>query len=117
MRVSSGMPHVNSTGARTLSRVRRLAMAIAVALLGVHTTSASAAKTVPSDFVGVVADGPLLADPNVDYLKQLDTMVAGGVQTLRTAFNWAGVQRYHSFAQVPPGMRDQFRDENGVPTD
>jgi hypothetical protein len=92
-------------------------MVIVVSLLGINASSASAAKPVPSSFVGVVADGPLLTDPNVNYTKQLDTMVAGGVQTLRTSFNWSGVQRYHSFDQVPPDMRDRFRDENGVPTD
>lgn len=92
-------------------------MVIAVALMCAHATIANAAKPIPSSFVGVVADGPLLTDPNVDYAKQLDTMVSGGVQTLRTSFNWAGVQPYHRFEQVPPDVRDRFRDENGIPTD
>ncbi len=96
------MPRVKWTGARTVSRVRRLAMAIAVALLGVHVSAAGAAKTVPAPFVGVVADGPLLDDPSVNYAKQLDLMVASGVQTMRASFNWTGIQRYKSFADVPP---------------
>jgi hypothetical protein len=91
-------------------------MAVALAL-PVLAPSAASAKRVPSSFVGVVADGPLLNDANVNYAKQLDTMVSGGVETLRTSFNWSGVQPYESFADVPAGQRARFRDEDGVPTD
>jgi polysaccharide biosynthesis protein PslG len=92
-------------------------MAVALALPAVASSPAAAAKRVPQSFVGVVADGPLLNDPNVRYDKQLDTMVGGGVQTLRTSFNWSGVQPYRNFAAVPAGQEDRFRDEHGVPTD
>lgn len=91
-------------------------MAVAPALLALPT-AAAAAKPVPSSFAGVVADGPLLNDPNVNYARQLDTMVSGGVETLRTSFNWSGVQPYESFADVPASQRGRFRDEGGVPTD
>ena len=91
-------------------RHRRRALAAAPA------SAASAAKNGAARFVGVVADGPLLHDPNVDFTNQLDTMVVNGVQTLRTSFNWAGAA-LPSFADVPPDQRDRFRDENGVPTD
>ena len=92
-------------------------MAIALGLMCVHATIANAAKPVPSSFIGVVADGPLLTDPTVDYAKQLDTMVTAGVQTLRTSFNWSGIQPYETSAQVPPALRDRFQDEGGTPTD
>jgi hypothetical protein len=92
-------------------------MATALALLGVVASDAHAAARVPSSFVGVVADGPLLSDPNVNYADQLDMMVTGGAQTIRTSFNWSGVQPYRSFADVPDGQRDRFRDVGGVPTD
>jgi hypothetical protein len=92
-------------------------MAVAVSLVAGVPSGASAARKVPPAFMGVVADGPLFSDPNVDYAKQLVTMVGGGVETLRTSFNWSGVQPYKTFADVPPAQRDRFRDENGVPTD
>jgi hypothetical protein len=92
-------------------------MATAVVLLGVVTADARAATRVPASFVGVVADGPLLSDPNVDYASQLKMMVSGGVETLRTSFNWSGVQPYKSFSQVPDAERGRFRNEGGVPTD
>jgi hypothetical protein len=92
-------------------------MATALALLGLAATDAHAEARVPSSFVGVVADGPLLSDPNVDYVSQLKMMVAGGAETIRTSFNWSGVQPYKSSSHVPAGLRDRFRDENGVPTD
>jgi hypothetical protein len=98
--------------------VRSLLIATTVlALTSVVAADADAASRVPSSFVGVVADGPLLDDPSVNYARQLDTMLAGGVQTVRTSFNWSGVQPYRSFEQVPPDRRDRYTDENGVPTD
>jgi hypothetical protein len=92
-------------------------MAVALSLLAILPSGASAAKKVPSSFMGVVADGPLLTDPNVKYTSQLDTMVGGGVETIRTSFNWSGVQPYARFADVPAGQLDRFRNEHGVPTD
>jgi hypothetical protein len=91
-------------------------MATALALLGVATADARAAARVPASFIGVVADGPLLSDPNVNYASQLNMMVTGGVQTIRTSFNWSGVQPYKNFSQVPDGDRDRYRNEGGVPT-
>jgi hypothetical protein len=90
-------------------------MAVALALPALLASPAAA--RVPASFVGVVADGPLLNDSNVNYAKQLDTMVSGGVETLRTSFNWSGVQPYERFADVPAAERDRFRNEHGVPTD
>jgi hypothetical protein len=94
-----------------------LILTVAVSVAAGLPLSAAAAGKVPSTFVGVVADGPLLNDPNVDYGKQLDTMVGGGVQTLRTSFNWSGGQPYETFDDVPAAQRDRYRDEGGVPTD
>src|SRR4051794_4372297 len=113
------MHHANWTCVHSLLQVRgRLViMATALAFALASAPGVSAAPKVPSGFVGVIADGPLLTDPDVDYEAQLDTMVGSGVQTLRTAFNWSGVQPYGSFADVPPGMEDRFQDVNGVPTD
>jgi hypothetical protein len=92
-------------------------MAVALLLPAALPSGAAAAKKVPSSFMGVVADGPLLTDPSVDYGDQLDTMVGGGVQTIRTSFNWSGVQPYATLADVPAAQRDRFRKVHGVPTD
>lgn len=92
-------------------------MAVALLLPASLLASAAAAAKVPPSFMGVVADGPLLADPNVDYRDQVSAMVGGGVQTIRTSFNWSGVQPYATLAEVPAEQRDRFKVERGVPTD
>jgi hypothetical protein len=92
-------------------------MAMALALLVPTGAGAAVPKKVPSAFVGIDADGPLLTDPSVDYAGQLDTMVTSGVQTMRVVFNWAAAQPYASSADVPAGERGRFTNEGGVPTD
>jgi hypothetical protein len=92
-------------------------MAIALSLLAGSAADATAASRVPATFVGVVADGPLLLDPSVNFDGQLDTMVGSGVQTMRVVFNWAGAQPYQSFADVPPDQVSRYSNEGGVPTD
>jgi hypothetical protein len=90
-----------------------------VSLVAAAPAAPAAAKTkkVPAAFMGVVGDGPLFTDSSVDLPTQLDRMVTNGVQTMRTVFNWASAQPYQTFDQVPPGQRDRFHDEGGVPTD
>ncbi|MEA2421539.1 MAG: polysaccharide biosynthesis protein PslG [Thermoleophilaceae bacterium] len=90
-----------------------MATALVLAVAG----NAGAAPTVPSPFFGVIADGPLLLDPNVSFSGQTETMVASGVQTMRVAFYWSGAQPYRNFSRVPPDQLSRFRDEHGVPTD
>ena len=99
--------------ARTLTA---LALVLALAVPA-QAEAAKRPKKVPANFVGVVADGPLLDDPAVDFATELDRMVGSGVQTMRTVFNWSGAQPYQSSDEVPEEDRDRYRDENGVPTD
>jgi hypothetical protein len=72
---------------------------------------------VPPGFVGVDADGPLF-DPtaglNLD--RQLDQMVANGVENVRVAFDWAAAQPYQTWAEVPADQFSQYTNVNGVPT-
>jgi hypothetical protein len=78
----------------------------------------AASLPVPSTFVGVDADGPML-DPSKSGLNlatQFNTMVAHGVGSVRVAFNWATAQPYQTMADVPSGQQGQFTDVNGVPT-
>jgi hypothetical protein len=75
-----------------------------------------ASKPVPQGFVGMVVDEPVWPDPFVDLGKQLDVMVASGVQTVRAVFDWSTAQPYHRWSQVPAGQGAQFVDVGGVPT-
>jgi hypothetical protein len=73
---------------------------------------------VPAGFVGVDADGPLF-DPtaHLNLDRQLDQMVADGVESVRTAFSWAAAQPYASWADVPAGQENEFTNVGGLPTD
>ena len=98
--------------------MRRLAALAAVAALALAAPAADAApRKVPPGFMGTVLDGPLLLNQNVDFEREMNTMVTGGVQSTRTVFNWAYAQPYASFDEVPAEDRARFSDEGGVPTD
>lgn len=71
---------------------------------------------VPSRFVGVNAGGPLLNGAGVNSAGQFDQMVASGVQTVRTVFDWSKAQPYASWADVPADQHSDFVDVGGVPT-
>jgi hypothetical protein len=99
--------------------VRRSIAAVAcvLGLLGVVPASAGA-MAVPRGFVGVSVGTPLFPDPppGVDVDKQLDLMVASGVETLRIGIDWAGIQPYKNWSKVPQAQRSQFVNVGGVPT-
>jgi hypothetical protein len=82
------------------------------------TRAPRAAKApVPYGFVGMDADGPLLTPGNhLNLSRQLDTMVASGVDSVRVAFNWAAAQPYKSWTDVPLDQATNFVDVGGVPT-
>lgn len=71
---------------------------------------------VPKSFVGVNG-GSLPLGNSVELARQLDLMVADGVQTVRVAFSWAQAQPYEHSTDVPPAQRTSFVNEKGVPTD
>jgi hypothetical protein len=75
-----------------------------------------AGTPVPSRFVGVNAGGPLLGGAGVSTSSQFDLMVASGVQSVRTVFDWSRAQPYASWADVPADQRGEFVDVGGVPT-
>ena len=115
---------------RSRTRGRLIAGAVALALTGsavAVSASASAHATprahaaslpVPSTFVGVDADGPML-DPSTSGLnlaRQFDNMVAAGIGSVRVAFNWATAQPYQTMADVPASQQSQFTEVGGVPT-
>jgi hypothetical protein len=103
----------------------RIAVVLAAcALAGVAAPAAAAReRQVPPRFLGTVADGPLfddaaLAAARTSLGRELDLMVAAGVESVRLSFYWAPMQPYRTWDQVPAGGdRGRFRDADGVPTD
>jgi polysaccharide biosynthesis protein PslG len=78
----------------------------------------AAAPAVPQGFVGVDTDGPLFAPGTpIDFDDQVATMVASGVQSIRTAFSWAAAEPYQSWSDVPAGESSEFTDVAGMPVD
>lgn len=71
----------------------------------------------PSGFVGMNADGPLL-NPHVDLPGQFHKLMASGVQRVRVPFSWALAQPYAKCKDVPADQADEFSGcPGGVPTD
>ncbi len=99
----------------SVSAVRlRLLFALlgAVGLMAASAVPASA--RVPQGFAGMVIDGPF-SYPGMDQGAELDQMVASGVQSVRTDFNWSSMQPYSSFRTVPAARRGQFVNIDGLP--
>jgi hypothetical protein len=83
---------------------------------------ATSKRQVPAQFLGTVADGPLfddeaLSNAHTSLGRELDRMVAAGVESLRVSFYWAPMQPYRSWEEVPAAEIGRFHDSAGVPTD
>ena len=72
---------------------------------------------VPQGFVGMMADGRARSTTGVDLADQLDLMVASGVESLRTVFDWTHAQPYATCAEVPPVEPAQFDCDRRGPDD
>jgi hypothetical protein len=98
-----------------------LASAFVLAVLAfVLAASAQAGSSppaaVPQGFVGVDVDGPVYGvDNSVDFDNQVGSMVSNGVQSIRSAFNWAVAEPYPSWKKVPKVDRDEFINVGGKP--
>lgn len=88
----------------------------ALTLVASPATASAAKRSVPAGFFGVMADGPLTSGA-VSLSQETVTMRKVGVETVRVVFDWAAVQPYASFADVPPDQLARFTDVGGVPTD
>jgi polysaccharide biosynthesis protein PslG len=91
-------------------------MALIAATLALWPGGAEARRSVPRGFIGMNADGPLLAPP-VNLGSQLGTMVGAGVESIRAAFYWAAAQPFPNFDAVPADQRGLYENVGGVPTD
>jgi polysaccharide biosynthesis protein PslG len=90
-------------------------LAVAAVFPGLAAGARSHAKPVPQGFVGMVVDSPTFPNPAVDISEQMDSMVASGVDSIRVVFDWAAVQPYSSWSQVPAPDQSQFVNVNGRP--
>ena len=68
-----------------------LLLAAALACAGALLTP-SAASAAPRGFFGVMADGPLLGDPRVDFDREVALMRSSGVGAVRLAVYWRDLQ-------------------------
>lgn len=91
---------------------------IALALAAWALAAAPAqARQVPPGFFGVMVNGPLDRD-EVDLDAEFSVMRASGVESIRLPMQWAEIQPYRTFAEVPAERRDRFVDEgDGIPSD
>ena len=79
---------------------RPLLLALLAVCLLPAAPAAAAERTVPSGWLGVVADGPLTA-AGADVDAEWDLMAASGVESVRTAFYWPAVQPHGVRAARP----------------
>jgi hypothetical protein len=80
------------------------------------TTSPATPAAVPAGFVGVDVDGPVFGqNDTIDLDRQVGTMVANGVESVRVAFNWAAAEPYASWSKVPTMDRDEYTNVDGKP--
>src|SRR5436190_21134590 len=102
------------------TRMRRLTVIASLVVLcaaAVAPSAASARRSVPPGFVGMVVEGPAL-EPNISNLEhEMSLMVRSGVESIRAVFPWNDAQPYESFDKVPPSKQGRFRDVHGIPTD
>jgi hypothetical protein len=91
----------------------RLLVVFATLAIGLVAAMPAAAR-VPQGFVGTVLNGPFFY-PDFDQSGQMNKMVADGVESVRTSFNWGSMQPYKSFSTVPSALKAEFQNVNGLP--
>ena len=93
-----------------MTRRRLVALAAALAAVLVAAPAASAARSVPQGFFGVMWDHGVAHAPAEVQDAQWDLMASSGVESVRTVFNWDAAQRGGrgseiSFAETDPVVR------------
>jgi hypothetical protein len=87
---------------------RSVAVLAGSILLLAVPAGASATTNVPAGFVGMNANGPLFSDAGHPQ-RQLDRMVANGVESIRVVFNWSAAQPYPNWNSVPLGQVGNYQ--------
>lgn len=101
-----------------LAAIVAVALALSGPPLAAARQSPLAGTPVPKGFVGVNVDGPMVTpDDDVALGPQFAAMVADGVESVRTVFDWSAAQPYASWSDVPSGQAAGFQTgAAGVPT-
>jgi polysaccharide biosynthesis protein PslG len=98
----------------------RVLISVCALLLTLATAGAAAASAptrVPQGFAGVALERPVWPAPQSTLDRQLDLMVADGVESVRPEIAWADVQPYASWSDVPAAEQSRFTNVNGLPLD
>ncbi|HET9808939.1 MAG TPA: hypothetical protein VFQ66_04530, partial [Candidatus Limnocylindria bacterium] len=89
---------------------------IACAALWPQVAAGSAHARVSRHFLGMNVDGPALA-PGVEVRRQLREIRQAGAGSVRWSLDWAAVQPYRDWSEVPAERRGQFSNVRGAPMD
>jgi hypothetical protein len=97
--------------------LRRATIFVVVAAALAGGSAPAGATALPRGFFGVMANGPL--DSLGSRLgPEIGVMGASGVSSIRVPFQWAEIQPYASFTDVPAAQRGRFVDGgDGIPSD
>ena len=96
---------------------RRATIFVVVAAALAASAAPAVAAPLPRGFFGVMANGPL-DSLGSDLGPEVGVMAASGVSSIRVPFQWAEIQPYASFADVPASQRGRFVDGgDGIPSD
>jgi hypothetical protein len=87
--------------------LRRILVGLAGAIALVALPPAAIAN-VPAGFVGMNANGPLFSGA-AQPRRELDRMVASGVESIRVVFNWSAAQPYPNWNTVPLDQIGSFQ--------
>jgi len=92
------------------------ALLLVLALVGVLLLPAAAGARVPADWSGVTIDyPPLLTSPSV-LSSEMRLMKTSHVGRVRASIYWSFAQPYRQMRDVPKDQRDDYVEEDGVPT-
>ncbi|MDQ6745786.1 MAG: hypothetical protein M3Z27_07230 [Actinomycetota bacterium] len=111
-----------------MRRHRKSWIAACVLVVSLATAGAAPARThahkhhapkpqrVPLGYFGAILDGPMFPPaPGVNLAQQLDVMERSGVESIRVQIDWASIQPFQSWSDVPPDQRGDLTNVDGLP--
>ncbi len=91
---------------------KRLGLSVLLACLCLVTLPGGALARVSSSFVGVNIEGPFFY-PDFPQSAQMQLMHSDGIGSVRELFDWAAMQPYESYAQLPSGQALLYTNVGG----
>src|SRR6187551_2296958 len=99
-----------------MTRARGWILAVACATFCLPALAGTAGAAVPRPLIGMNVDGVALA-PGIDRDYHLRAIREAGAGSVRWSLDWAAVQPYRDWSEVPAERRDDFTDVDGAPMD